>query len=1115
MKDRKIIIFSIILFSLFSFSFFSDENDEEKKLSALENLSEMHEIQNLIRKTSYDEALIALYNYIKINPDGFDWAENRIRYIMNQRQKYSETLNELILQLEPSSFDEEKIYEVVRKLNRIEKDPKDERLDFVENAEKLVESAHFQKTFLETLNKAAELVRSNNETEAVNLLLERIYLIDTDGEYNDSLFYHDDFEEESDGILQNEKNQDLQSEEKSVPYPEIYNSVQNLLGNFENSELQNECTQFLEFNFRSFERDINNFIEAIKNKDYSKAETYVTNIKSVINSYAKIRIKVSNRGYELKQNYESLRKIKPEVSEKPYIFFIYRLILGIPSIENSGLVGAADAKIISGVERMKNSCKDEMDSFYNQITQNLLQQNLQSQNVSISKNTINQIQNLAEIYNDTANLYEDLKDENQNPSYTSPNIKINNDYFTGLVNATESLNSTQNEADRIFREWNSINLQINENQYDTVLKKEDAAALLFPLILQIANVEQNTNAVPLINYEWAKIYDDAVKNALETEKPGYSEKTEEIQEDSQNLQNVNSIKISVDNKLRDFSELTEFYESYLQNIGKSGSEHSKDIWNACGKLLCEASELEVIESEEISGTSRIFSEGFLELLSEENVTLFENNGIEGINFALSVINQNQDEKAENVQNEKNSDIEIKYNYPKIALRVNDECKIILQDKINSLNEYILSLQKKENESKTNQNLELESQNFVQKINEEIAKIENLIKNLDSESEIYSETILQAELYKNEGEFTLASATEYLNEGDFENARNSLSKAQESFSRALDLSEDSQIRRISDGQIADLDSRILQAENELVVSEVRSYLTQAQDAYRNTRFEEAETLLLQAQDRWSVTHSESNSEIENLLQYVVNALSVNSGRVLQTSDPLYPEMSQLYSQAEQDFNNKNYESALEKLNQFTNIYPRNQNASVLRLKIIKETYPQKFEKEFSSRIEEAGRLVSQNQADLNDVYADLKDYEKIDSSYPGLSNLIYRIEIQLGIIKIPVDNSSQRRAQELYDRSRRAFNNGNYDSALSLINESINLDSENENATRLKDRITLAIGATTSQVLTSDEERYYSQAILRLSNNDVFGANRIYSNYLANKSNIKKIKDLKRRIDNLL
>ena len=63
-------------------------------------------------------------------------------------------------------------------------------------------------------------------------------------------------------------------------------------------------------------------------------------------------------------------------------------------------------------------------------------------------------------------------------------------------------------------------------------------------------------------------------------------------------------------------------------------------------------------------------------------------------------------------------------------------------------------------------------------------------------------------------------------------------------------------------------------------------------YRNQQFSEAEDLLLQADQRWKDTNTEDNEEITVWLAKVRWAMRSTKGWVIERTDPLYAEITQL-------------------------------------------------------------------------------------------------------------------------------------------------------------------------------------------------------------------------------
>jgi len=85
-------------------------------------------------------------------------------------------------------------------------------------------------------------------------------------------------------------------------------------------------------------------------------------------------------------------------------------------------------------------------------------------------------------------------------------------------------------------------------------------------------------------------------------------------------------------------------------------------------------------------------------------------------------------------------------------------------------------------------------------------------------------------------------------------------------------------------------KIQQAEYAKVLREVYSLKDKAATAYYSSNFDGAESLLVSAQAQWAKVSTEADPEIEELLAIVTTVKGVAYGRVLELSDPHYPELS---------------------------------------------------------------------------------------------------------------------------------------------------------------------------------------------------------------------------------
>ncbi len=367
--------------------------------------------------------------------------------------------------------------------------------------------------------------------------------------------------------------------------------------------------------------------------------------------------------------------------------------------------------------------------------------------------------------------------------------------------------------------------------------------------------------------------------------------------------------------------------------------------------------------------------------------------------------------------------------------------------------------------------------------------------------------------------------------NFSRARSDLQRARELYNESLARQESESLRLQSDKNLADLGQRINDSENRIIVSEVRNLKTRAKNEYYAGNFESAENLLNRAESRWAVTNVEEDEEIKNLKLLVQNALSMKTGREIKPTAPLYPEMSQILSNAHQYFDQgaaliksgKREEAlailaeAKKKLQELQLVYPLNQEAALLTLRIDELIDPAQFNENFARRVQNARQNVKVP-ATQQQGYSDLLDLAEIRPNYPGLSKLIYDVEIDLGIRQKPVDQSALRRSNSLTQDAQKLFSSarGNEEilrQALSRLDQAIALNPNNDAAITLKDRIQIAIGGKAAVVLSSADEASYNQAIQELRNNNVVGAYTIVERLLQTPANRRssKILDLQKQV----
>ncbi|MDR1588062.1 MAG: hypothetical protein LBS57_11450, partial [Treponema sp.] len=169
-------------------------------------------------------------------------------------------------------------------------------------------------------------------------------------------------------------------------------------------------------------------------------------------------------------------------------------------------------------------------------------------------------------------------------------------------------------------------------------------------------------------------------------------------------------------------------------------------------------------------------------------------------------------------------------------------------------------------------------------------------------------VAQAEAYRLDGDRLYRESQTALSQQNFDIARDRLQRATERYTSSLAIQESSSLRGEWDTRLVTLGQEINRIENEIVVRDVRNMVTSAQNTYFAGNFEQAEDLLVRAQNRWHVTNLGDNEEVLYWLNIIRGALSLRSGRVIAPTAPLYPEMSQLLSEAK-----KNYDEGVRYIN----------------------------------------------------------------------------------------------------------------------------------------------------------------------------------------------------------
>ncbi len=411
-------------------------------------------------------------------------------------------------------------------------------------------------------------------------------------------------------------------------------------------------------------------------------------------------------------------------------------------------------------------------------------------------------------------------------------------------------------------------------------------------------------------------------------------------------------------------------------------------------------------------------------------------------------------------------------------------------------------------------------------------VQNLQKELAASVARAQQAALQAESYRQEGLLRLQEARNAIAARRYETARSKLQDAQEALDRSLELQEDPDVRELRDRELTALDRRIKDAENQLVVEDVRRLIEQGKSLFNQQEFIQAEQVLLRAQARWADTNPEENREVSLWLQFVRNALQATTGRQIAVADPLYTAMSQLYNLAEQEFqegkrliaqNNvveglRVLQRSADRLEQIRKFYPNNLDIRILSLRIEEVRDPDRYAELLRQMFAAArSKIDSGTPQEHQNALADLQAIMEFNPDYPGLKEAVASLEIKLGLRLPPPDPAKIASAQRSYEQALEIWQRRQtdlYPAAVDLLNQALQDNPQFSRAGTLKDQILLAVGGQKQEFLSSDSMRALREAEALFLDGKYFQALGIVDRLLQDRRNqgYPPLLDLKRRIE---
>lgn len=1024
--------------------------------------SELLEADKLINESNYDEALRILIEYIKKYPSQFDGAQKRIRIITGRREQYNEKADELInLIVNEPENDREKLG-LIRELESLEKNTNPSTKKFIEETKSASQFTFYRARFQDIFMSGREALIAGDYAGALDI-------------YNSGFFFYKvEFNEE---------------------FPEQAEII--------DSQLQriNLIIRDLKVLLLENEAALGDFIAFWKGKESGNQEKAFNNLKEGLKTLTLLRNEIAEYGWYMKNLFVSNNKDKTVVTEDSFLPFAYRMILGREtSAIYEGMTGVLDSNLASSLLVLT-------ETFYSALDDNmeLILADFEKENYDGAKEKILKSRRILDYVDETAGLAE-LRGKTPEGFFCAvgkeiPGTKISWDIDKRTVEYLKFIYQTCDEIIGLNETLKNISSAMSEKSPDFL--------------------------------QWQESF----RNLLSGDSPGDWIDINKIRESISGMQEL----IKTASYL--ITRIPEINRDYIADLELKGTGvYFPELYNDEGVSLENPETGKSVHGKytfEMRDYSRFpyeygdSLEKYLGLVREETngYLLKEGERLGGILESCFSLCYESDESelkriAELGQGTP-GEFNIVYRYPGEALEQLENFGAVLdtdRELLEKNKDYWDSLGLNGFSALAGINSTLE---------EAISGLSGLKQSLEEYRQVFSLNVRASEAALNEAKRRFGEAEKAMMDEDFTLARDRLQKSRDKYTEAFELQESVELRQSTDSALLNLGMEIAKRENDRVVKDVRNLIEEAKVSYYTGDFPGAEDILNRAKSRWSVTHIEENPEIEKWAGIVGTAMMVNSGRTIPVTAPLYPEMSQLlslanqyYEQGHTEIQNGNREEGIDLLNEALDkiadvkmVYPLNQESNLLSLKINRLLDSDSFDKMFKRMFENAKRDYKITDK-TGDCYNDLISLYEINPDYPGLKDLIYQVELYLGIRMPPVKESDKVKSRELTAEAEEIYNSKNtamYPVALEQLDQALELWSDNSQAVALKDRIQISVGGSETVVLSSQDERIYKQAVAELQNGNTLLAASYVNRLMEKPENRKssKVIALDERIKSLL
>ncbi|MCK4796962.1 MAG: hypothetical protein KAT05_06245 [Spirochaetes bacterium] len=292
-----------------------------------------------------------------------------------------------------------------------------------------------------------------------------------------------------------------------------------------------------------------------------------------------------------------------------------------------------------------------------------------------------------------------------------------------------------------------------------------------------------------------------------------------------------------------------------------------------------------------------------------------------------------------------------------------------------------------------------------------------------------------------------------------------------------------------------------------MTKAEKYIEEAKSNFYAEKYNKAKGYIDEADNIYD-KYNQSKEIIEYYRERINTAIKIQSGKRLSIDDQAYEVITELFKNAENYYNNKEYTRAREYISQILLEKPYYEKARLFEVKILVETDPESFEKIFKNYYNRAKEKYNHNLyadalIEFNQLLQFGKDKEKI-------KKYIYECKIKLNLIKPTVSGKDKKNARTLIKNAKENYAKENYKKALEEVNQALIIWEDVPEARSLKDKLGRKLKYKRPK-LTRENELKFREAENAYSKNNFKKAYQI-TNEILKSQDLQKVRELNKKAD---